>query len=263
MANKYLAREDAPFGSEVWDVLDAAMKEAAKSQLVGRRLLHVEGPFGLGLKAVPLRDAETESGLMASEVLPVPLIQERFTLGARDWADYEREGVSLDTGPVAEAAMACARQEDGLIFNGTLGVPGLLTVEGVNKINLPAWDEVGTAANDIIQAITTLDSAGFHGPYALALAPDRYNLLLRLYPRGPFSEMEHVKKVVTEGVFKAPILESGGVLLASGRRYASIVLGQDMTIGFIGPAGDQIEFLISESLTVRILQPKAICVLMG
>jgi len=75
--------------------------------------------------------------------------------------------------------------------------------------------------------------------------------------------MEHVKTMVTEGVFKAPILESGGVLLTSGRQYASIVLGQDMTIGFIGPAGDRIEFSISESLTLRILQPKAICVLMG
>jgi uncharacterized linocin/CFP29 family protein len=263
MANKYLAREDAPFGSEVWDVLDAAMKEAAKSQLVGRRLLHVEGPFGLGLKAVPLRDAEAESGLIASKVLPVLLIQEGFTLGARDLANYEREGVSLDTGPVAEAAMACARREDGLIFNGRPGVPGLLTVEGTNEVNLSAWDEVGTAANDIIQASTTLDSAGFHGPYTLALAPDRYNLLLRLYPRGPSSEMEHVKTMVTEGIFKAPILESGGVLLASSRQYASIVLGQDMTIGFIGPAGDQIEFSISESLTPRIRQPQAICALKG
>jgi uncharacterized linocin/CFP29 family protein len=159
--------------------------------------------------------------------------------------------------------MACARWEDGLIFNGRPGVPGLLTVKGASEVNLSAWDEVGTAANDIIQAITALDSAGFHGPYALALAPERYNLLLRLYPRGPFSEMEHVKTMVMEGVFKAPILESGGVLLASSRQYASIVLGQDMTIGFIGPGGDQLEFSISESLTSRIRQSQAICVLKG
>jgi len=49
--------------------------------------------------------------------------------------------------------------------------------------------------------------------------------------------------------------------LASGRQYASIVVGQDMTIGFVGPAGDQIEFTISESLVPRIRQPQAICVL--
>jgi uncharacterized linocin/CFP29 family protein len=261
MTNKYLAREDAPFGSETWEMLDAAMMEAAKSQLVGRRLLHIEGPFGLGLKGVPLRDAEVESGLVASEVLPVLLIQKTFTLGVRDLASCEQEGIALDTSAVAETAIECARLEDNLIFTGTLHMPGLLTVKGSNTMKLSAWDEVGTAANDIIQAVNTLDSAGFHGPYCLALAPNRYNLLLRLYPRGPSSEIEHVKKMVTDGVFKAPVLQSGGVLLASGRQFASIVLGQDMAIGFIGPAGEEIEFSISESLALRIRQPQAICVL--
>jgi uncharacterized linocin/CFP29 family protein len=261
MANKYLAREDAPFGSETWEILDTTMKEAATSQLVGRRLLHIEGPFGLGLKVVPLRDAEVEPGLVASEILPVLLIQRTFTLGVRNLASYEREQVALDTSAVAEAAIECAHLEDHLIFNGAPRMPGLLTVEGANEMKLSAWDEVGTAPNDIIQAVTALDSAGFHGPYCLALAPDRYNLLFRLYPRGPFSEMEHVERMVTGGVFKAPILESGGVLLASGRQFASIVLGQDMTIGFIGPAGGEIEFSISESLALRIRQPQVLCVL--
>jgi len=128
-------------------------------------------------------------------------------------------------------------------------------------MKLSAWDKVGVAADDLIKAITILDNAGFHGPYTLALAPNRYNLLLRLYERGRYSEIEHIGTMITDGIFKAPILESGGVLLASGRQYASIVIGQDMTIGFVGPAGDQIEFTISESLTPHIRQPQAICVL--
>jgi uncharacterized linocin/CFP29 family protein len=261
MANKYLAREDAPFEAETWKVLDAAMMEAAKSQLVGRRLLHIEGPFGLGLKVVPLQDVEIEPGLIVSEFLPVLLIQKTFALGVRELASYEREGIALDTSAVREAAIESARLEDGLVFNGTPPLPGLLTVEGSNELKLSPWDEVGAAAEDIIKAVTTLDKAGFHGPYSLALAPSHYNLLFRRYPRGNFSEMEHVKAMVTEGVFKAPILESGGVLLASGRQFASIVLGQDMTIGFIGPTGEEIEFSISESLAPLIRQPQAICVL--
>lgn len=261
MANKYLAREDAPFGAETWKDLDAAMAAAAKSQLVGRRLLHIEGPFGLGLKVVPLQDTETKSGLITSQVLPVPLIQTTFTLRIRDLASYERDGVSLDTSAVAEAAITCARMEDELIFNGAPGIPGLLTAQSANTLKLSSWAEIGTAANDIIQAVTTLDNAGFHGPYALALAPSRYNLLFRRYERGNFSEMEHVKTIVTEGIFKAPVLKSGGVLLASGRQYAVIVLGQDMTIGFIGPAVDKLEFSVSESLVPFIRQPQAVCVL--
>jgi uncharacterized linocin/CFP29 family protein len=67
--------------------------------------------------------------------------------------------------------------------------------------------------------------------------------------------------LVTDGIYKAPVLEDGGVLLATGRQYASIVMGQDMTIGFIGPEGDRIAFTISESLVPRIRRPSAICVL--
>lgn len=263
MANKYLAREDAPFEPVVWELLDATMKEVAKSQLVGRRVLDIEGPYGLGLKAVPLPDRETESGLSVSQVLPVLFIQKPFTLGTRDIASYERDGLALNTGPVAEATLACARLEDEIVFRGAPNVPGLLTVEGSNHLPLSSWEEVGMAADDLIQAITRLDNAGFHGPYSLALAPARYNLLFRLYPRGKQSELEHIRMMVGEGVFKAPILESGGVLLAAGVRFASIILGQDMNIGYIGPAGDKQEFSISESLTVCIRQPRAICVLEG
>jgi len=261
MGNKYLGREDAPFGSEIWDVLDTTMKETATTHLVGRRLLPIEGPFGLGLKTVPLGDKEIESGLIASEVLPILFILEPFALGVRDLANYEREGVSLDTSPVTEAAIACAHQEDELVFNGAPNVPGLLTVEDSNSLDLSLWEEVGTAADDIIRAITALDDAGFPGPYCLALAPDRYNLLYRVYPTGRQSEMEHIQTMVTGGLFKTPILESGGVLLASSSQCASVVLGQDMTIGFVGPTGNMIEFNISESLTPRIRQPESICVL--
>jgi uncharacterized linocin/CFP29 family protein len=95
------------------------------------------------------------------------------------------------------------------------------------------------------------------------LAPARYNLLFRRYERGNFSEMEHVKTVATDGVYKAPNLGDGGVLLATGRQFASIVLGQDMTVGFVGPEGDRIAFTISESLVPRIRQPGGICVLEG
>ena len=92
MANKYLAREDAPFGSDLWKALDEAMVEAAKGQLVGRRILDLEGPYGLGMKSVPLKDEMTESGLIAGSTLPLILIQEGFDWAARDLAKFEMQG---------------------------------------------------------------------------------------------------------------------------------------------------------------------------
>jgi len=263
MANKYLAREDAPFGESLWKLLDDRMMSTARSRLVGRKLLDLEGPFGLGLKALPLGDEKTESGLIMGSVQPVPLLQERFSLWTRDLAAYESNGIFLDTQPLEQAVLALAQAEDQLIFNGIAGQAGLMTASGSGEFKLQSWEETGMAATDVIQAVTTLDQAGFHGPYALALSPDRYNLLYRMYERGQRSELQHIQTIATGGVMKAPAIESGGVIIAQERRSATIVVGQDMTVGFIGPDAEQVEFFVSESLALRLRHPASICMLKG
>jgi uncharacterized linocin/CFP29 family protein len=260
MENNYLGREDAPIGSEIWKVLDSTMAEAAKSVLTGRRLLYIEGPYGLGLKAVPMQDNPKDGGLITSNFVPINLIHKTFTLSKRDLAAVERDGLFLNTAPVASAAIETAMMEDSLVFNGVPGVQGLLNANGVNSYKLNAWDTAGKAAEDIIGAVTMLDKEGFHGPYSLALAPGLYNQLFRRYPQGG-TELEHIQTIVTDGVLKAPVLKSGGVLLASGKQFASIVLGQDMAIGFVGPVGENLEFSISESLALLIREPRAIVTL--
>jgi uncharacterized linocin/CFP29 family protein len=261
MAHKYLSREDAPIEAKTWEMLDRTMIAAAKNVLAGRRILEIEGPFGLGLKAVPLSDPMVESAPVTGGVLPLALIVRDFTLSKRDLAAFERDGVALDTKEIALAAIEAANLEDDLIFRGTKETPGLLAVKGSSQLKLSSWDTAGNAAVDIIQALTSLDYEGFHGPYALALAPNRYNMLLRMYPNGAATELEHIKTMAADGVFKAASLASGGILLASGRQYASIVLGQDMSLGYIGPQSERLEFSITETLTPYIKAPKAVCVL--
>ena len=260
MENDYLGRKDAPLSAEVWKLLDATMIEAAKSQLAGRRLISIEGPFGLGLKAIPLSDSEIAEGVTGSPVIPVNLITSSFFLNKRDLAASGKDPI-LDLDPVAVAAIACARKEDGIIFSGILDTPGLLGAEGSSSIALTKWDKTGTAADQVISAVTKLDDAGFHGPYCMGLAPTQYNLLLRRYPQGDGTELDHIRTILGGDVVKAPVLKKGGVLLASGRQFCSLVIGQDMSIGFNGPAGDAYEFSISESLALLIRAPESICVL--
>ena len=52
MSEKFLHRNDAPFGGEVWEKIDETVVAAARSQLCGRRLLHTKGPYALGLFAL-------------------------------------------------------------------------------------------------------------------------------------------------------------------------------------------------------------------
>ena len=259
VGESYLGRSEAPINAETWTILDTTMVEAAKSMLTGRRLLHLEGSYVLGLKAIPLQDSVSEGKLTRSGFAPVDLIQTSFSLSKRDLAAYERDGMQPNTSAVAMAAIEAARQEDAIVFTGTDQVKGLMNAEGSQSVKLASWDTIGAAADDLIKAVTALDQAGFHGPYALALSAARYNLLFRRYPQGSTTELEHLQQMITDGIFKAPVLKDGGVLIASGQQYAAIVLGQDMTIGFTGPSQDSLSFTISESLALLIREPRAIC----
>lgn len=258
-----LARKDAPFGEEIWEAIDAAVVGAARSQLTGRRLLEIEGPFGAGLISIPSGERGAGEPISISPSTPVPMIRKTFTLPARNIAAYEQTRLPMNLAPASTAATLCARMEDELIFFGSeaLGVAGLTTAAGVQRRPLRDWADIGAAAENVIEAATGLDDAGFHGPYGLAVAPALYNRLLRRRPQGDSTELEHIERIVGDGVFKAPVLAGGAVLLAVGRPAASIVLGQDLATGFIGPVDEAYEFVISESLTLRLAEPGAVCVI--
>ncbi len=260
MTNKFLTREEAPISPETWQMMDNTMIAVARALLVGRKLLRVEGPYGLGLKAIPLADPKMGEGPMTAGFIPLSYIHQTFTLSKRDLATFERDKLPLDLAELVSATIKCAKQEDNIIFTGNTAVPGLLSLPG-KKVTLSAWDQLGNAAGDVIKAISMLDERGFPGPYAVALAPNRYNQLLRLYPNAAISELEHMTTIAADGVFKGQGMGGEGVVIASGQQMVSIVLGQDLTIGFVGPVEERLEFSISESLALLVREPKAVCVL--
>jgi len=267
MSNTHLHRGDAPFGDDVWKRIDNTVVNVAKSQLTGRRLLELEGPYGLGVKALSGKEKsltqEAEVQLGHAEYFPLLTIRAPFTIPIRDIASFEKTGVPFDILNVSEAVAACADLEDQIVFSGSkeAGLNGLMNFPGCASLKLKSWESVGTASDDMISAVTKLDEAGFHGPYALALAPKLYNVLFRRYPQGNTVEMDHIKSLITGGLIKGPALKAGGVLVAAGARFASIALGQDLMAGFIGPSGGDYEFTLSETLTLIVRQPGAVCIL--
>jgi len=264
-----LGREGAGRDASVWAKIDDVVTGVAKSQLSARKMLFVEGPYGLGLKNLPWSDHEIKNKnsegvrMMSSGTTAVVELQADFTLSARDIATSIEQGMPLESSSIASAAMAIAKKEDDFLFNGDkeIGSAGLLNAKGTQNFKLKPWNEVGQAAEDVIKAVTLLDDAGFHGPYTLGLSPKLYNLLFRAYMNGAHTEMHHIQSFITDGIVKLPAIKAGGVLLASGKEYASIALGQDMLTGFVGPSGRNFDFVISESLALRLVQPAAICIL--
>ena len=97
----------------------------------------------------------------------------------------------------------------------------------------------------------------YRGPYALALAPVLYNDLFRLYPGSDVLALEHLRRLCTAGIYKAAI--EGGVLVDT--RVGVLILGQDVNAGYSSQDGVHYHLYVSESIVLRIDEPKAICVI--
>lgn len=265
----FLNRSDAPFDESFWKMLDEIVKEIAMGQISARKLIYAEGPYGLGLQFIPGKErtigANDTVRLSISDSQTLTLINSSFTISAKSIASFIQSRIRMDIEPLAKCVLQVASQEDELLYYGSsaAGISGLLTNKDIQKYKLNSWDQVGDAVEDIISAINKLDSAGFHGPYSIALNPMLYNKLFRRYQQAEILEIDHLKSLVTDGVIKAAAIKNGGVLLSSNKEFVSIVIGQDLSAGFEGPTERDYTFTLSESLALRVDVPQSICLLEG
>jgi uncharacterized linocin/CFP29 family protein len=260
----YFNRGLAPFSGEIWELIDNAAVEAARDRLTGRRFLEIEGPFGVGLTTIEVgndeycrQPAPDEAGAVMGRAVSVPMLRRSFRLSIRRIAAHVENGQPLDLAPAQDAAEAVADREEEFVYSGqpAFNLPGLLTCDGRQTLEGGDWSGIDPALHDVLAAATRLDDAGFRGPYALALSPALYNGLFRLYPGTDTLQLEHLRRLCTRGIFKAPI--DGGVLVDS--RVGVLIIGQDLRAGYIGQDGVHYQLYLSESLVLRIDEPKAIC----
>lgn len=260
----YLNRGLAPLPASVWDAIDGRAIKAARERLTGRRFLDIEGPFGAGLTTIEVGNDDycrqpgpDEAGAILGRALPVPMLRKSFRLSIRRVAAHVENGQPLDLSPAEDAAEAVADREEEFIYKGQVdfGIPGLLTVDGRHQIAGSDWSSPDGALKDVLAAATTLDDAGFRGPYALVLAPAYYNDLFHLYPGTDVIGLEHLRRLCTAGIYKTAI-EGGALIDAS---VGVLVQGQDFHAGYVGHDGVHYQLYISESIVVRIDKPRAIC----
>jgi uncharacterized linocin/CFP29 family protein len=259
-----LNRSQAAFPAELWKRIEEAAASAARDRLTGRRFLDLEGPFGIGLTAIEVgnddycrQPAPEEAGAVMSRAIPLPMIRKSFRLSIRRVAAHIENGQPLDLNPAQNAAEAVADREEEMIYRGqpAFGLHGLLTIDGRRHIDGADWAAPERALQDVLAAATRLDDGGYRGPYALALAPALYNNLFRLYPGSDVLALEHLRRLCTAGIYKAAI--DGGVLVDT--RVGVLILGQDLSAGYSSQDGVHYHLYVSESIVLRIDEPKAIC----
>jgi uncharacterized linocin/CFP29 family protein len=254
----------APESPELLNKIEEAAVSAARDILSGRRIIDVEGPYGLGLTAVEVGNDDLcrqpgpeEASAVLSHALSLPMIYRRFSLSRRRIAAFREMGQPLNLKVVEDAAQAVAMREEEFIYHGQpdFHLHGLLTAAGRNTLQGGDWGSVDQVLDNVIAAVNTLDSKGYRGPYGLALAPALYNNLFRRYPGSDLLQIEHLKRLCTRGIVKAQI--EGGVLVA--KDVGSIVLGQDLQIAYLTPDAAHENFAVTESLVLKIEAPDAIC----
>jgi uncharacterized linocin/CFP29 family protein len=260
----YFNRGQASFPDAIWEAIDEAAVGAARERLTGRRFLDVEGPFGVGLTSIEVGNDDycrqpepEEAGAIMGRAIPVPMLRKSFRLSIRRVAAHRENGQPLDLAPAQDAAEAVANREEDFVYRGQkdFGVSGLLTAEGRSHVDGGDWSGIDLALQDVLAAVTRLDDAGFRGPYALALSPPLYNGLFRLYPGTDTLQLEHLRRLCTRGIYKAPI--EGGVLVDP--RVGVLIVGQDLRSGYISQDGVHYQLYVTESLVLRIDDPRAIC----
>jgi uncharacterized linocin/CFP29 family protein len=252
------------FSAEIIKKIEEAAVSAARDILSGRRIIDVEGPYGLGLTTVEVGNDDLcrqpgpdEASAVLSHALSLPMIYRRFSISKRRIAAFEEMGQPLNLRPAEDAAQAVAMREEEFIYTGQpdFHLQGLLNADGRNTLQGGDWSSVDQVLDNVIAAVNILDGKGYRGPYGLALAPALYNNLFRRYPGSDLLQIEHLKRLCTRGIVKANI--DGGVLVDND--VGSIVLGQDLQIAYLSPDAAHENFAVTESLVLKIEAADAIC----
>lgn len=275
----FLGHAENPLRADEWERLNQTVIEVARRTLVGRRFIDLYGPLGAGVQSMPqdqfkgvepgavdlVGDAETTRVFADKRTfLTIPLIYKDFLLHWRDIEAARTHNMPLDVSAAAGAAAFCAQREDELIFFGNkeLGHEGLFTAEGRNTRKRGDWSTPGSAFADIVAATEQLNSVDHYGPYALVLSPKLYAQLHRIFEKTGVLEIETIRKLCTDGVFRSNRLTGGqAVLVSTGRENFDLAVGMDMTIAYLGAEKMNHPFRVVESVLLRIKHPDAICTL--
>ncbi len=272
-----LDRKASPLTAEEWTRLDQAVVEAARSTLIGRKMIEILGPLGTGVYAMPytifsgqqpagvdMMGGKGDLVLEADrrETVNFPILYKDFKICWRDVEADRHLGIPLDVSIAAVAAGDVAHQEDQLIFNGNteLGHRGLLGVAGRLTVKMGNWQEAGVPLADTVKAVGALGEAGNYGPYAMAVSPVLYGALVRTYGNTGMLELDQVKALLRGNVYPcSAIAGKKAVVIAAGMHNLNLAIGEDLVTSYAGAENMNHLFRVFETLALLIRREDSIC----
>jgi uncharacterized linocin/CFP29 family protein len=156
---------------------------------------------------------------------------------------------------LVEAARKIAIAEDVAVFHGypEAHIRGICEIGPGGTLSL--GDDCEAYPAIITQAVTRLREAGISGPYAVALGERCYTDLIETTKAG-YPILEHIRRIVEGPIVWAPGL-SGAVVISMRGGDFELVIGRDISIGYLDHDAKRVRLYFEESFTFRALSPQA------
>lgn len=259
----HLLRDLAPVTDAAWSEIEEEARRALRNFLTARKLIDFTGPDGwersaLGLGRVTDAQEGPAEGVESRLRLVQPLAELRtpFTIAREEIAAVDRGAPDADWDPVVDAARRAALAEDRLVFNGFpgAGVRGIVETSTHDRITID--DDYDQYPNHVAKAVETLKRAGVTGPYAIALGPRCYTGVIETTQHGGYPLLAHLRLILEGPVVWAPAVDGAVVLSQRGGDF-ELVVGQDLSIGYLDHDSESVTLYLEESLTFRAAGPEA------
>ncbi len=259
----HLFRSKAPISDAAWTEINDEATTALKELLAARRIVDVTGPLGWSHSAEPTGRVERIEGPAGLEVesrvrkvLPLVEFRTPFTLSRAELDAIDRGACDADLDPVRFAARRAAIAEDRAIFHGYAegGISG--SVEESPHDAVLIGDDYDAYPSYVATAVARLKLAGVTGPYALAMGPRCYEGVVEQSEMGGYPVIKHLGLILDGPVVFAPGVDGAVVVSLRGGDF-ELVLGQDLSIGYLDHDRESVELYIEESFTVKVCAPEA------
>lgn len=259
-----LRREHAPFAPEAWKEIDAEATRILKGNLSARTVVDVDGPHGwefssVNLGRVEMKEPRGSGGVNwgLRNVLPLVELRAPFTLSQWEMDNIPRGAADPDLDPVIRAAQQTALFEENLVYQGLAGAG----VAGILKASPHAAVALGTGGGSMVTALDAavlkLQQNAVGGPYNLVLDATSHTQFAAGDTNG-YPVRSRIRDLLEGGkVLWSPAMKNGGALISSRGGDYELVLGQDLSIGFLAQEGDKVHLYLTETVTFRINNPAA------
>lgn len=288
--SEMMARHQSLFRAEEWKAIDDEVVTTARAILQGRRVFAgatkvINNPGALFIswpqEGGDMSDAivtlhgedETQSDRpdTTEKILQIPIIQKDWELAWRLVEAAQQARVPLDTQAVAKATESVARTEEDHIATGKGGFKGLLNATGIDTMTGGAWSGTTLADwerrhNDISDAITELQGAGFYGDngrYQVLISPTEAKYLRRVNGTAGRQVIADIEATIgrpfNEGVLVWSKVTAGKVYVRDPSRInADLVIGFDARAFELPKIGMNRRGRVMEAVVVRPKRPASI-----